>query len=245
MGVREESEKRIKGLEKELYQLKKAESRMKEKYQNMGFNLQSSSKKMEQLEGALSRSQDENATLSIRAATKFGELTPRYKSWIEVFEELGVEKPGTRRNSSRKARSSSSNLKSKSTSEEYITYLLKHTRQQKLQLHGLKEELKLQLSSAITTTSNNNRLSPSQNTLSPGSNFPFHRKSTQHIPTNVRVLCRKSTLFQDDLFRRKTTNVESPRRLIRKSSLNEIPDEEQKNDHDNNSIDSEISSLNQ
>ncbi len=55
--------------------------------------LQRCKQKIDELEKAGLRLQDENQRLGVRAAVGFEELTPRFKGFEETFKELGIERP--------------------------------------------------------------------------------------------------------------------------------------------------------
>ena len=109
--------------EKDFNRLKKKASMQKEGYKAMVIKVQTGNAKVEQLENALSRIQDENAKLAIRGAHKYGELTPRFKNFSDVFDELGIDKPKLH------------NTKVV-PSDDYIRSLIDHARHQRNRLRS-------------------------------------------------------------------------------------------------------------
>ena len=97
-----------------------------EEYQTIYTKLQTANTKIDHLEKIQKNLQDENSTLSIRAMTRFGDLTPRFKNFSEVFEHMGIEKPNTARRYIKHIQST-----------EYINSLINHIQNQKRKIKEL------------------------------------------------------------------------------------------------------------
>ena len=92
-GEKAEGLQKLQTTETEYEKLKETVSHKIEEYQAMLVKLQYCKTKIENLSIELNTTQDENARLSVRGATRFEELSPRFSNFREVFVELGIEEP--------------------------------------------------------------------------------------------------------------------------------------------------------